>query len=1296
MINRHVGILLFLTLFCALWLLPAEAAGTVFVADSGSDSAVGSAAAPFRTLARAAAALDGGGEIVLAGDVTLEADAELAASGPLALTAAGDARLRLGGNLYLGCDVAVERLTLDFRKSGAKIFCRGHNFTFGADAGTSYVGTAPAVYGGSYAGRAGETYKTLRFSDFSIEIAGGTWSALAGGSFRSGEGQPVGTVGGVRLVVAGGSFTGTAADAAANAVVSVTGFDALEGDGSLVITGGSFACGIFGVGRPGYNATVSNNQHIEGNLSVTVTGGSFLGGRIAAVQDGTASCIDGDFTLTVTGGSFAGGFGGFDGTGTRGTALADVAAAYIDAGILRMGFDDLVYLSAAGTGDGSCAARPAAKARVRGGKVVLLGEVDAANLDLSAQTKPLLVTGGDGGGALHLDGTWRAAAPLTLCNLTLAGAGTLSGGGHDLTLGAGIAGGAEIAILGGGTSKSGSYTVRVCSGTYKTVTGGPSAADATVSVCIEGGLVRGEVVCARGGNASLLVTGGEILGNLYAFSSHGGRGGIAVFGGKVHGSAAAAKSPRDTFAVRRFGCFGVAADAVHTDSAEMIYADTPAVFVCDGGKGDGSSPLSPLGDLASAVAAAAGGEVVLCGPLTVTGACTLPSAAGEVRITAVYRGVDFARTSGALLRLDGGMYLAGATRMYDLPILVCNNATYISAEGYPLILGEGLVCSIAPGRRVEKYPTVTGGSYIRTKTLRRSPCLTIKSGTWGVVSGGSYHPSASAAGYRIVGNPVLTVSGGRICTQLLVAGGNSLDGSAAATLAGGTLDCAAFALAAGTTVRGDVTLTLAGAAVCGEIDHAAGDGATQSGVYTLVLAGGDLRRLGAAHARAVGGNATAVLQVAAGIDLTAAVEGTATYQNPIAGYADPSVVYADGWYYYTYAKEYAGKPAVYMAKTANLFDIGKVTPVLIWSQALSGQAKDMEALWAPQLYKLDGKWYVYASCQFPNDQDPGVNMVKRYPYVWVAETDDPAGSYRFFGCMENLDKDAYSYLSPRVIEHDGNTYMFFSGFWRAADGSNGTHIQRMRVVKLESPTRMADGQVVISSPQYNYEKGIMEGPFPFYAPDGTLYLLFAAGHTRTDEYCTGMLRFTGGENDPLTDASLWKKYETPLQFTDYATGVYSPGAMIVTTSPDGKDFYGVFHAKEYHYSAYTMRRMYMQKIDFAADGTPTMTAVQPVSTTYTMALNPLPLASRITGFDAQTACAPAAARFVEADARFWSGLPRGDTDFDGAATLRDVVRTLAYLGGAAQADFNPVHADLDRDGSVTVVDALQILAQALD
>ena len=111
------------------------------------------------------------------------------------------------------------------------------------------------------------------------------------------------------------------------------------------------------------------------------------------------------------------------------------------------------------------------------------------------------------------------------------------------------------------------------------------------------------------------------------------------------------------------------------------------------------------------------------------------------------------------------------------------------------------------------------------------------------------------------------------------------------------------------------------------------------------------------------------------------------------------------------------------------------------------------------------------------------------------------------------------------------------------------------------------------------------------------------------------MRFNGSATDSLTDASLWEKFETPLQFTDYSTGIYSPGAMVVTTSPDGKTLYGVYHAKEYHYSAYTMRRMYMQEITFDEKGFPTMTAAQPTSTVYTMALNPLPLAERIVGFD---------------------------------------------------------------------------------
>lgn len=1267
-----------------LFMLSASAVDTVYICDNGSDSAAGTAAAPVQTTARAAELLGGTGRIVLCGDLTLPADTVLSASGALTFTADGDAELCIAGNLYLDCDVTFEKMSLYFRKSNAKIFCCGHNLTVASTAANRYVGTAPAIYGGSYAGRAGESADSLVFRDFAVHVGGGTWSALTGGSFRNGEEQPVGTVSGICLTVNGGTFVGEAT-ASSDAVISITGFDALEGDGSLLITGGSFSCGIFGVGRPGYNSTVSNNQHIEGDLSITVTGGSFTGGRIAALQDAVASRLDGDFTLTVQGGSFAADFGGFDGTGTQGIALSDLKRTYF--ALPSVGFDDLLYLSANGTGDGRTADAPSASVKPRGGKLVICGAADAAQIDLSAQEKPLTVTGG----TLRFDGTLCATAPLTFYDMTLSGTGTLSGGGYDLTLGTGIVGGAELALLGGGMAESDSYVLRVQSGTFRCVTGGQCAADAAVSVVIEGGTVLGDVICGEGGNASLLVTGGVVQGNLYAFATYGGRGGIAVFGGCVTGNAATAKSPRDAYAVRRFGCYGLPQSAVHTEGAITVYAGGKTVFVCDGGTGNGASPLSPLGTLAEAITAAEGGEVVLCGPVTVSGALTLPTVTGETRITSVFCGVSFADVCDAALLLNGGIHCTGETLIYDLPIRIYNNSTYIAAEGYPLTLGEGLICTLMPGRRLEKYPTVTGGSYGLTKILHRSPCLTVKSGTYGVVSGGSYHPTASVSGRIVLGDIDLTVFGGTICTRLLVVGNNSLNGSARATLYGGVLDCPVFALADGTSARGDITLALAGVTVCGEIDRAIGSGATHNGTYTLELRGGNLDRLGKIGARTVSGQASTVLRVAETVKLNAAIEGTMTYQNPIAGYADPSVVYSDGWYYYSFAKDYAGKPGLCIAKAANLSDIDDVEPTVVWAQALSDDATDVISLWAPQLYQLDGTWYIYTTCDVGKTSTAGA---RRIPLIWKSSTASPEGPYTYVDTLNNLDGDVESYLSPRIISYGSRTYMVCGGFWRMED-RDGQHIQRLFIGELSDPITLKDKMHLISSPSYDFEKNIMEGPFPLVSQNGVLYLAYAAGHTRTDEYCTGLLRFTGGENDLLTDASLWYKYDTPLQFTDYASGVYSPGAMIFVPAPDGA-ILAVYHAKEYHYSAYTMRRMYMQTVTFDQTGKPVVSAPPSTDTELTVALNPMPLADRITGFAAPEACVPAATRFAEADARLVSGLSRGDTDLDGAATLRDVARTLSYLGGAAQADFDPVHADLDRDGKVTVDDALQILKEVVD
>ena len=76
-----------------------------------------------------------------------------------------------------------------------------------------------------------------------------------------------------------------------------------------------------------------------------------------------------------------------------------------------------------------------------------------------------------------------------------------------------------------------------------------------------------------------------------------------------------------------------------------------AVYVSDGGTGDGSSAASPLSSFANAFKALkdTGGYIVICGQVTVsTSKLKTAACASPVTITSCYGGVDY-RASGAKL-----------------------------------------------------------------------------------------------------------------------------------------------------------------------------------------------------------------------------------------------------------------------------------------------------------------------------------------------------------------------------------------------------------------------------------------------------------------------------------------------------------------------------------------------------------------------------------------------------------------------------------------------------------------------
>ena len=660
-----------------------------------------------------------------------------------------------------------------------------------------------------------------------------------------------------------------------------------------------------------------------------------------------------------------------------------------------------------------------------------------------------------------------------------------------------------------------------------------------------------------------------------------------------------------------------------TVSLPDVTAKADVVYLMDDGEGDGSTPKNAINDIVLASEKLKnGGTIVVCGKTSVDLGKTLRKTGGKITVTSTYGGVDYAKLNNAHIELTKYIAFNGEALLENIKIVSKGNDCYLSAEGNEFTVGDGVECEIFKGNRCEDYPDLVAGSFSISTSLRRDIHITVKSGTWGSVSGAQFSTVAnSGATRRVEGNIVIDVYGGKFTDDCFVAGMNNLKGNATLNAHGGTFACSVFGIVGEEiTVDGNVTINGYDTAFEGDIRAAQNDSPTLNGKYTLNIHSADITRASVIiGAEKLGGNNTSEMNVAENIDLNKELSGQITFKNPIAGYADPSIVYHGGYYYYTYAATHMNTDGLWMAKAANLCDIGKVEPILIWSQALTGQGKEMTALWAPQLYFMDGRWYIYAAAQ--TDKDTATGQDRRFPYVWIGTEDDPAGPYEYFGCMEGLDPDVFMYLSPRVIKHGGTWYMFMSGFYRPED--TNPHTQRMRVCSLESPTKMSSKQIVISSPCYYYEydpadtamtKGIMEGPYPFYAPNGTLYLLFAAGHTRTDYYATGIMRFNGTEKDSLLDASLWEKFPEPLQYANLDNFVYSPGAMVVTTSPDGSKYYGVYHAKEYHLSAYSMRRMHMQEITFDETGFPAMEDPQPVSTVFTIDMNSMPLAKRISGF----------------------------------------------------------------------------------
>lgn len=265
--------------------------------------------------------------------------------------------------------------------------------------------------------------------------------------------------------------------------------------------------------------------------------------------------------------------------------------------------------------------------------------------------------------------------------------------------------------------------------------------------------------------------------------------------------------------------------------------------------------------------------------------------------------------------------------------------------------------------------------------------------------------------------------------------------------------------------------------------------------------------------------------------------------------ADPYVYEKDGWYYFT-----ASVPAydsIVLRRAKKLADLPQAEEVVIWKKHESGPMS--KHIWAPELHYLEGKWYIY----FAGGEEEDIWKIR--PYVLECQGQDPlADAWVEKGKMQRADGDEFSFeafsLDATVFEDAGDYYYV----WAEKFGV-GKQISNLYIAKMESPCKLATVQVLLTTPDYDWERvgfWVNEGPAVIHHGD-KLYLTYSASDTGV-AYCVGMLTATSGTD--LLDPLNWRKERHPVLQSSYEKGIYGPGHNSFTKDEDGNDIM-VYHAR---------------------------------------------------------------------------------------------------------------------------------------
>ncbi|MEV0251389.1 glycoside hydrolase family 43 protein [Nocardia sp. NPDC050712] len=268
------------------------------------------------------------------------------------------------------------------------------------------------------------------------------------------------------------------------------------------------------------------------------------------------------------------------------------------------------------------------------------------------------------------------------------------------------------------------------------------------------------------------------------------------------------------------------------------------------------------------------------------------------------------------------------------------------------------------------------------------------------------------------------------------------------------------------------------------------------------------------------------LGIPAGMPLATA---QTSFTNPVlpAG-ADPSIAYDQGRFHLVQGDFYNDDNLV-IRSADTLGGLADAEPTVVWEHG-SCPGPACTKIWAPELQRIDDRWWIYFAAQ-ENDSNDTHRM-----YALRSAGTDPTGPYEYLGQVP----------LPGGWAIDG-AYLRYadSGYyvWSCLNPDNEL-MQQICAVRMADPMTPVGERVVLAAPADAWETvpndaGLLinEGPQPLIAPDGRLFMTFSANASFDDSYRLGLLELTRGGD--VMDPAAWKKSGGPV--LPGAPGAIAPG-----------------------------------------------------------------------------------------------------------------------------------------------------------